>query len=120
MNLLFIFIFFRMEDIKSTRWKTLIRATFTLVIFGTLIWFFNIKIRRKLKDICPNGNCSALGGTYNRNIARMTDEISFLIVTSLWLLVGNIIIYLEYTNFFEGKEATVWVSVCSSQIIHLY
>ena len=100
-------VFFR-ETINTKQEKTnFLRMTVTIFVFVVILVVLSRLIRRTLERVCPGKKRYAIGGTYNRNIATLRDEIGMLAIWFFFVTVRTLLNGLK--GHFEGMTCSCYV-----------
>ena len=85
--------------------STMTRVVVNAFVFVLAYWFLTTRLSKMIRRFCPQGKLSALGGTHNRNILTLKDEVSLTIMSIAIVLISkSLFFFMEKHGFFQSKK----------------
>ena len=81
------------------------RGLVTVVILGTIVGAVKRRIFLTLNRICPGKKKCAIGGTHNKNLATMNNELAIMAFVGLY--VAFLFVVFNSQSQWQGKMATI-------------
>ena len=83
------------------------RGFVTVVVLGTIVAAMKRRIRLTMNRMCPGKKKCAIGGTHNRNLATMNNELAIMAFVGLY--VAFLFVVFNSQSQCQGKMATISV-----------